>query len=225
MNEIKQQLLTEIKKRTDGSVGKDIPLKKKEFPVPINKRIKRRGDIKSIDQKLTNAKEKGFYRGKIKSAILPTTYVFKPTEFKKDKSGGITYSGNKEAGVHQYTVTGDDSKIEVSIKHTKSKKPQLKKGSLTTSQIDINFGGDNGTREALDSVIPALKHHIKAIGPDTINFKTKDMKEFHAKVVKAVSKKYRINSKELEDGTSLWTLQSKSITPKIQSLINTLIKK
>lgn len=187
MNDIKNQLLLEIKKRTDGSIGKDIPLNKKEFPVPINKKIKKSGNLESINKKLLNAKEKGFYRGKIKSATLPTTYVFKPTEFKKNKSGGITYSGNKEAGIHQYDVSGDGSKIEVSIKHTKSKKAQLKKGSLTTSNVDINFDTDNGTREALDSVIPAIKHHIKSISPDTINFKTKNMKAFYNKVVKAVS--------------------------------------
>ncbi len=211
MNEIKRQLLTEIKKRTDGNIGKDIPLGSKKFPFK-GKTVE---DMDAISQR-------GTHRGKISSAELPTTYRFKPTAFNKKTK---KYSGNKEAGSHVYTIKTDEQDVNLEIIHSKSNSSGIKKGSLTTSKVNINFGDKPASLEILNSVVPSLKHHIKAVSPDTLSFKVKGNRAFFRKVVDEISKGFRISSDEKIDGTNSYTLQSKKITPKIQSLINNIIQR
>jgi len=211
MNDIKQQLLTEIKQRFDGIIGKDIPLKSKKSPL--------KG--KTIEDMKVNA-DKGKHRGKISSAELPTTYRFKPTAFDKKTE---KYSANKEAGSHQYTIKTDKENVVMDIKHGMSQKSKMKKGSLTSSKVEINLGDKPASLEILNSVIPSMRHHIKALSPDTINFKVKGNRAFFRKLVDEISKGYRVSSSEGVDGMHSYTLQSKKITPRIQSLINSLTKK
>ncbi len=219
MNEIKKQLLTEIKQRFGSYGDKDIKITDKKFPMHINN--KHRKDSVIAKEKASEEMERGYHRGSIKKAKLPTSYRFKPTAFNKGK---LSYSGYTESGVHEYNISGDIPST-MKIKHGKSKKPLQRKGSLTTSDVEIDFAGNKPTEELLQSMIPSLAHHINSHGPDTINLKTKDMKLFYDRLVGSLSSKYRVSSKESEDGTYSWTLQSKKITPKIQSLIKTLINK
>lgn len=130
-----------------------------------------------------------------------------------------------QTGQHEYAISDGDGSISVSITHKTSKRPQLKKGSLTTSKVNIDLGDNLGSHDALNSVIPAINHHIKAVQPDTIELETNDSTAFHNKVIRGISKKYRVSSTEKEDGTHSWTLQSRKITPRIMSLINSLLKK
>lgn len=211
MNDIKKQLLTEIKQRFDGTIGKDISLKSKKSPVTG----KTMEDVKA-------SADKGVHRGKIGSAELPTTYRFKPTAFDKKTE---KYSPNKEAGSHQYTIKTDGEDVVLDVKHNISQKSKMKKGSLTTSKVEINLGNKPASLEILNSVIPSMRHHIRAISPDTINFKAKGNRAFFRKLVDEISKGYRVSSSEGVDGTHSYTLQSKKITPRIQSLINSLTRK
>jgi len=225
MNEIKQQLLTEIKNRSKGFNTKDVDLKSSSFPVAVNSKWKRSKKMsKDVEERIKKVAEKGIHRGKIASSVLPTSYRFRPTEFKKSKKG-LSYSGNTESGQHEYAISDGDGSISVSISHKTSKRPQLKKGSLTTSKVNIDLGDNLGSHDALNSVIPAINHHIKAVQPDTIELETNDSTAFHNKVIRGISKKYRVSSTEKEDGTHSWTLQSRKITPRIMSLINSLLKK
>jgi hypothetical protein len=225
MNEIKNQLLTEIKNRSESFSSKDVDLKSSSFPIAINSKWKKeKGRSKDVEERVKSVATKGIHRGRIGKAVLPTSYRFKPTEFKKSKRG-LSYSGNTEAGVHQYSIKNGDETISVSISHKTSKRPEMKKGSLTTSKVDINLANNLGSHDVLNSVIPSIQHHIRSVRPDTIQIQTNDSTAFHKKVVSGISKKYRVSSTEKEDGTHLWTLQSRKITPRIMSLINSLLKK
>jgi hypothetical protein len=222
MNEIKKQLLNEIKNRESLGTGNEVKPKHSSFPFALNRNLKK--DSKGSIKRAKDVSETGIHRATIKGA-LPTSYRFKPTEFKKDKDGSLVYSANTESGTHQYTIKAGDGEVGVSIRHRTSKKPELKKGSLTTSEVDINLGKNLGTREILDSIIPSILHHIKSVKPDNIKMKTTNMDGFLSKVVNGVSKKYRVSSEQGVDGSSSWTLQSKKITPRIQSLIKALLHK
>jgi hypothetical protein len=225
MNEIKRQLLNEIKDRSQRVSEKEVKLKSSSFPIPINSNWKKNKKLsKQVEERIKNVSMKGINRGRVGRASLPTSYRFKPTDFKKTKSG-LVYSGNTESGIHQYEIKKDNGNVSVSIEHKNSKKSKMKRGSLTTSKINIDFGGDMGTQDMLGSVIPSIHHHIKSVKPDTIELQTKDMKAFHDKVVKGISKNYRVSSAENENGMHSWTLQSKKITPRIQILIKSLLHK
>lgn len=220
MNEIKQKLLTEIKQRFGSFDNKEIKITDKRFPLQINN--KHRKDEKLAKVKAKEEMTSGYHRGSIKKAVLPTSYRFKPTAFNKGK---LSYSGYTESGTHEYTIKTDGTPALLKINHGKSKRGTMKKGSLTTSNIEIDLGKNQPTEELLQSMIPSLAHHISSHSPDTINIKTKDMKVFYDKLINAVSSKYRVSSNESEDGTHNWTLQSRKITPKIQSLIKSLLDK
>jgi len=220
MNDIKQQLLTEIKQRFGSFEHKDIKITDKRFPLQINN--KHRKDKKLAKMRAEEEIKSGYHRATIKKAALPTSYRFKPTAFNKGK---LSYSGYAEAGNHEYTIKTDGSSAVVKINHAKSKKGTMKKGSLTTSNIEIDLGNSQPSEELLQSIIPSVTHHIGSHSPDTINIKTKDMKVFYDKLIDGISSKYRVSSSESEDGTHNWTLQSRKITPKIQSLIKSLLSK
>lgn len=220
MNDIKQQLLTEIKQRFGSFEHKDIKITDKRFPLQINN--KHRKDKKLAKEKAKEEIEKGYHRGIIRKANLPTNYRFKPTAFNK---GNLSYSGYNESGNHEYTIKSENGDVKINIDHKKSKRSSLKKGSLTTSNINIEFGTGKPSEETLNSIIPSIAHHINSHSPDTINFETKNLKAFYDKIIDGVSKKYRVSSNEDENGNYYWTLQSKSITPKIQHLIKSLLNK
>ena len=220
MNEIKQQLLTEIKQRFGSFDHKDMKITDKRFPLHINNKHKK--DKKTAKEKAKEEIEKGYHRGIIRKANLPTSYRFKPTAF---NTGKLSYSGYTESGNHEYTIKSENGDVKINIDHRKSKKSNLKKGSLTTSNINIDFTTEKPSEEIMNSIIPSIAHHINSHAPDTINLETKNLKAFYDKMIDGISKKYRVSSKEDENGKHSWTLQSKKITPKIQHLIKSLLNK
>jgi hypothetical protein len=138
--------------------------------------------IKPIEGSDKMAVRRKFYRGTIRGASA-AKYTFLPKITNAYRAGiditkvrGPSYS---EEGDHDYSFkTKSGQSGTVHIRHGKANKRLQRKGIMTTSAISFDIDGSHektgeqghNALSIFRTVLPSIRHHIKSLRPDQIQF-------------------------------------------------------